>query len=171
MIPFKGLKMGKHDFEFKVEKGFFERFENSEVENGRCIVTVILDRKTNLMDLKINILGTVEVVCDRCLDHFDLPLEISESLYVKFGDVAYEQTDKIIILPQKEFELDISQYIYEYIILNLPYQRYHPLDKNGKSLCNQQIIEEMGNYYAGRNDKKGTDPRWDGLKNLMRNNK
>ena len=44
VIPFVGLKPGEHHFEFILEETFFKEFDHSEVDNGRFVVDVLLDK-------------------------------------------------------------------------------------------------------------------------------
>lgn len=45
-IAWKGLKNGRHDFRFEVDKALFEAFESTEIKDGRCEVSVGVDRKS-----------------------------------------------------------------------------------------------------------------------------
>jgi uncharacterized metal-binding protein YceD (DUF177 family) len=112
--------------------------------------------------------GSVIVTCDRCLDDLEVPVDFSSKLFVKFGDTTEEQTDEIIVLSHAEHELDISQYIYEFAHLSLPFKRVHP-DKKGKSTCNKEMLKKLDEYII-RNEQEETDPRWDDLKNLLNHN-
>lgn len=168
VIPFKGLKVGKHTFVFEIDDMFFDDFEKSEITKGKVHVEVDLDKKTNMLELHFGLMGNVIVTCDRCLDEFEMPIEFTTELFVKFGDVTEEQTDEIIVLSHNEFELDVAQYIYEFVHLSLPYKRVHPLDSKGNSTCNKEMLKKLDEYVI-RENEKNTDPRWDDLKNLMNN--
>ena len=43
-IAWKGLNNGRHDFRFEVDKALFEAFESTEIKDGRCEVSVGVDR-------------------------------------------------------------------------------------------------------------------------------
>jgi hypothetical protein len=57
VIPFVGLKPGEHHFEFILEETFFKEFDHSEVDNGRFVVDVLLDKKSNMMEMTLNLNG------------------------------------------------------------------------------------------------------------------
>jgi uncharacterized metal-binding protein YceD (DUF177 family) len=97
-----------------------------------------------------------------------MPIEYDSELFVNFGDTTEEQTDEIIVLAHNEFEIDVAQYIYEFVHLSLPYKRVHPLDKKGRSTCNKEMLKKLDEYIIRENDNNN-DPRWDDLKNLMNN--
>ena len=171
-IHFKGLKVGKHLFNFEVDNKFFDTFEDSEIKQGKLLVDVILTKQSQMLDLNISINGTVEVVCDRCLDNFDLPISYTGSLYVKFGEEKSEEGDEIIVLTNDDNEIDLAQYIYESISLSIPIQRYHGM--NGlKGKCNKEMIEKLKSHLLSNSKKKEEakefDPRWNKLKDIKLN--
>ncbi len=47
LIPFVGLKIGKHLFDFEVGNSFFESMEYSIIEQGNVKVTLELDKYTS----------------------------------------------------------------------------------------------------------------------------
>ena len=169
VIPFKGLKVGRHDFFFEIDDRFFDDFPDSEIKRGNVRVDVCLNKKVNMLEFDFKLKGELWVICDRCLEDFQLPVTYTSKLFVKFGDINEEQTDEIISLSHNEFEFDIAQYIYEYTHLSLPYRRIHPEDKNGNSLCNKEMLNKL-NEYVIREQEKETDPRWDNLKDIFLNN-
>jgi len=170
-IHFKGLKVGKHLFNFEVDKKFFDEFEEGELKQGKLLVDLILTKQSQMLDLNISINGQVEVVCDRCLDNFDLPISFNGSLFVKFGNEKGEEGDEIIILTQDDNEINLAQYIYESISLSLPIQRFHGM--NGlKGKCNKEMIEKLKSHLSSSSSKEETqdvDPRWEKLKDIKLN--
>lgn len=167
VIPFKGLKTGIHKFEFDINKEFFEPFSNAEINEASCRVEVELNKQSSILELSIHIKGYVEIPCDRCLEYFQLPRDILETLYVKFSDTEVVESDNIIIIPEKEHELDLTQFIYEYIMLSLTYESVHPEEKDGISTCNPDIIKQLDEYSRGKENIQDTDPRWNQLKSLI----
>ena len=117
-----------------------------------------------MLIFEFDINGTVEVICDRCLDLFDYPVKGNETLYVKLGETWDEESDDMIIIPESQHEFNVSQLIYEYIMLILPIQRIHPDDENGKSTCDTEMLKKLG----AQPDPQETDPRWDALANLKK---
>ena len=61
LIPFIGLKLGKHQFEFKIERTFFDAFSFDEYESCDIAVEVVLDKKTTLLEINFKHKGTVNV--------------------------------------------------------------------------------------------------------------
>ncbi len=170
VIPFKGLKVGKHDFVFDVDDKFFDSFEGSEIQKGTINTIVILDKKPSMLEIDFHLKGSVSVACDVCLDELEINIEYDSKLFVRFGEITEEQTDEIIVLSHAEHELNVAQYIYEYSHLGLPYKRIHSNDKKGKSKCNKEMLKKLDEYLVRNEQEQGNDPRWDDLKNLLNNN-
>jgi uncharacterized metal-binding protein YceD (DUF177 family) len=164
-IPFRGLKDGTHDFEFVAEDSFFEQFDTSEVKKGLVRIRVEMVKHPQFLELNFNLGGRVTVVCDRCLEPFAMGISHDAELYVRFGESTYEQSDEVFILADSSNELDISQFIFEYIHLALPYQRIHP-EIDGHSGCNPEMTRKIEDHTA-HSDSETTDPRWDTLKGLI----
>ena len=124
-IAYRGLKNGTHEFRFEVGKPLFEAFESSEIKDGRCVVEVTLERGETMLTADVRITGHVVVACDRCLEDCRIPIDFEGQLLVKFSDEPREYDGEVLWLLPGE-EVDLSQYIYESIVLSLPYQRVHP---------------------------------------------
>ena len=116
-IAYRGLRSGLHDFHFKVDGGLFRAFGSTEIKDGDCDVSVALERGESMLTLDVNVDGSVVVECDRCLEDCNVPIHW--------------------LLPMED-EVDLTQYIYESIVLALPYQRVHP---DGE--CNPDMLERF----------------------------
>lgn len=170
-IPFKGLKEGKHEFEFNLNKKFFEEFEGSDIESGNVNIDIQLTKRTQFLEFQIQLGGTVQVQCDRCLESMEQEIKFEGKLYVKFGEEYEEQSDEIIIIPHEEYQVNLAQYFYDSVYISLPYQRTHPEDEDGNSLCSPEMLKKLEELSASEepNDDH-IDARWNGLKNLLGNN-
>ena len=87
-IAWKGLKNGRHDFRFEVDKALFEAFESTEIKGGRCEVSVGVDSSEKQLTLDVGITGHVVVECDRCLEDCRVPIDFEGQLVVKFSDLS-----------------------------------------------------------------------------------
>jgi uncharacterized protein len=170
IIQFAGLPVGKHEYEFEVTDKFFDNLEYSEIKRGNIKVDLTLLKQSSMMSLEFKVSGTVKVNCDLCTVEFDLPITGDYKLIVKVGgNVTEDEDDDILTVAANEHELDLRQYIYEYIVLSLPIKRVHPLDKNGNSTCDQEMLEKISKYLIDEEKDEESDPRWDGLKNIKLN--
>lgn len=167
-IQLTGLNEGKHTYEFEIGDDFFDAFEGSEIRKGELKADVMLEKCSTHMEIRILINGRVEVNCDRCLDRFYMPLSDENRLYVMQGREWDDDDPDMIAIPPDANEIDLSQYFYEYINLALPIKRIHPEDDNGCSTCNPDMIMKLGDHLVAVDH--GSDPRWEELRKLTRNN-
>jgi uncharacterized protein len=167
-IPLSGLKEGCLLYNFELENKFFEEFEESEIKEGNLSAIIEVDKRSSHFDLVARISGEVRICCDRCLEMFLQPINCEHRLLVKFGKKWDDSDPDIITVPADEHELDIKQYLYEFIHLALPIQRIHPVDQTGNSLCNPEMLKKLSQHIISV--EKETDPRWDELKKLINNN-
>jgi uncharacterized metal-binding protein YceD (DUF177 family) len=173
VIPFVGLKLGKHKFEYQINNAFFEIFDYNEFQNSDIRVSVVLDKKSNLLEIDFKHKGTVNVPCDLTSEDFDLPVKGKLKLIVRFGDTYNNDNEELLIVPFGEFEIDISQYIYEMIVLSIPLRRVHPGIKDGSlktealTKLKELAIEEQKKEKKEEKKEENIDPRWDKLKQLL----
>ncbi len=168
IIQHNSLSIGEHEFLFEVNGDFFQVSKNKDINKGDVKVHVNISKSKTMLSLKFNFQGTVNVECDRCLDHFDIEVSGKAKLFVEFGEESSDlsDADNKITLSYKENLLVLDKHIYDYISLSLPYQKIHPEDKNGNSLCNTDMIKKIEEYKVAENKEK-IDPRWDKLKILL----
>jgi len=168
MIPFSGLKQGKHEFNFKVNNTFFESFEYNEFNDAAIDLHVLLNKSSTMLELEMTATGTVNVNCDVTNEAYDQPITADLDLVVKFGEEYNDDNDEILILPHGEFKVDIAQYVYEMIVLSVPLKKVHPGVLDG-TLESEAIskLEELHPKEVKENKEKETDPRWDSLKKLL----
>lgn len=125
-IALAGLKNGHHEFRFEVGKNLFDAFGSAEIKDGDCRVEVDMERSEAMLMLDIRITGHVVVACDRCLEDCRIPIDFESTLPVRFSEQEHEYDGEELWLVPGEEEVDLAQYIYESIVLSLPYQRVHP---------------------------------------------
>jgi len=164
VIPFRGLNEGVHELNFLIGKQFVDKFCIEDVDDAQVNIAVEMIKREHLLELKISASGNVNVPCDRCLERFPLEISFENSLLVK-TDAAENSIidDELMHLSANEENLDLSQYLYESIVLSLPIQKIHPNDENGKETCNNEMLKYIK---GGKPKSKISDPRWDALKNL-----
>ena len=169
LIPFIGLKIGKHQFEFQINKKFFEEFGFDEFESCEIKVNVVFEKKATILELGFKHKGTVNVTCDVSGEQFDMPIKGNIKLVVQFGDVFNNDNEELLILPVGEHQLDIKQYIYEMIALSIPLKRVHPGVKDGtlKSEALDKLKENSAKEKKEEKKEEEIDPRWDKLKQLL----
>lgn len=167
-IPFSGLKQGKHEFTYKIGNSFFQSFDFQEFNSARIEVKVTLDKQTTVLDFDLKAKGTVNVDCDLTREPYDQPIEAELELVVKFGETYNDEDDEILIIPHGEHQVNIAQYIYEMLVLAVPAKRIHPGVKDGT--LRSELLEKLEELQPKeqKNRKEETDPRWDALKDFLK---
>lgn len=170
-IPFTGLSLGRHDFEFDIDKAFFDCYEYSIVKDGNLKARVNLLKQETMMVLEFRISGTVMLTCDVCLSPFAAKTDMENRLFVKFtDDGAADSTEEIIVLPRHEHELDIAGLLYEYINVAVPH--YIKCSDQGDNItCDETVLAKLNDLAPAHQEKeeKQIDPRWDALKKIKYN--
>lgn len=167
-IPLRGIKEGHHTFKFEIDRKFFDLFEGSEVREGELEAVAEVEKCSSHINLDILIYGKVTICCDRCLEVFDHPIECENRLLVKFGHEMDDSDPEIITLSRDDHELDLKQYLYEFIHLALPIRRIHPDDEYGISRCNPEMLLKLREHQV--DEVTFNDPGWEELGKLMNDN-
>jgi uncharacterized metal-binding protein YceD (DUF177 family) len=169
LIPFIGLKLGKHQFEYQISKSFFEDFDFDEFEDSLVKVNVVLEKKSTIMELSFKHKGTVNVPCDLTGEMFDQPIKGNIKVVVQFGEQFNNDNEELLILPHGEHQIDIKQYIYEMIVLSVPLKKTHPGIKDGtlKTPALDKLKELSLKDQKQSIQEEEIDPRWDKLKKLL----
>ncbi len=166
-IPFVGLKQGSHLFEYEIDKTFFEAFDFNDFNNSKVYVSLNFEKKSTLLNLHFKIEGYVNVDCDVSLESYDQPVSGNFSLIVKFGPEFNDDNEEILVLPYEEYQINVSQYIYELIVLSVPTKRVHPKVVDGT--MKSEAMEKLESLQVEDENKdiNNVDPRWDKLKGLI----
>lgn len=170
IIPFVGLKLGEHHFDYQIDKKFFEHFEYDDFNDVNVKCSLVFNKKTTLLELHFRISGTVNVDCDISNEPYDQKVSGTFTLVVKFGDDYNDEYEDILIIPHGEYEINIAQYVYELIILYVPAKRIHPGIKDGS--LQSDILKKLKELSPKSSEDKEkasgpSDPRWDTLKKLL----
>jgi uncharacterized metal-binding protein YceD (DUF177 family) len=167
IIPYEGLKNGKHEFVFRLGDAFFEKRGEQEFSDAQVTMNVEMIKDTTMLVFSFEHSGSVQISCDRCLETYRQPLEGSNKLIVNFGEERNEDDETVIVFPRSEYEIDLADYIYEYVTLSLPWKRECAQDISRTKTCDEAMIRKI--EALRNNDTKAPDdddPRWDALKKL-----
>ena len=169
-IPYTGLKLGIHQFEFEVDDAFFSEFEYSLVKSGNLKVELELEKQETMLILQFHISGEMKLSCDVCLADYPYAVDINERQIAKFtnDENLEDDTEGILVLTKNENEINVSGLIYEYITLAAPYISRCE-DEGNTKWCDFEMIEKL-DQLSGRDKKEteGADPRWEALKNIKK---
>jgi len=167
-ISFIGLKDGIHQFDYLIDKKFFDFFNYDDFYNSNVKVDLSFLKKPTMFELNFTFTGDVEVACDVTNELFNQPVETSLELIVKFGEEFNDENEELLIIPYSEFKLNIAQYIYEAIVLSIPLKRIHPGVIDGT--LQSEVLEKLKKLEIKVQKEKGSkeiDPVWNKLKDIL----
>ncbi len=151
-IAYKGLKEGDYDFEFEIGDALFESYGRVEILSGECLARVRMHRTERMLEIHTSIGGSVVCPCDRCLEDCRIPVKFEGDLVVKFSDEIDEYDGEVMWISPGDDEVDLTQYIYESIVLSLPYRRVH-----AEGECNADMLARFGVMSAEEFDNRAEE--------------
>ncbi|MDW7692397.1 DUF177 domain-containing protein [Flammeovirgaceae bacterium SG7u.111] len=154
------------EFVFDIEDSFFEHFGSDLVEGGKLEAKAEIVSSATMLETRFDIKGTVKLLCDRSLEPFDFMIETQKKLFFKFGESFEEMSDEIIVIPQGTYELDLSQYLYDFIMMCVPAKKIHPKYAEDSEPLFFSTDKDSNTAGDSEDEEPNTDPRWDKLKNL-----
>jgi uncharacterized metal-binding protein YceD (DUF177 family) len=170
-IAWQGLKPGPHIYAYDIDDRFMqERDADESFTDWDAKVNLKFDKHEGFFMLHFDVDGSVIVPCDRCGDDFKLRLWDEFDLVIKLmGDEAgkIEDEDDVVFIPRSETVIDISNWLYEFVMLSVPLQHIHADNEDGSSGCNPQALnlldkmKDHGEHIA--------NPLWKGLESLKEN--
>ena len=122
VVNLNELRRGVSQLSQSAGKEFFESFGNQEILDADIKVEASVRNRGVSVDVQAEISGTVTVLCDRCLEPLEIPVETEfEETYAPEGA-----------------ELDFRQEVYDFVCIALPLQRVH---EDGK--CNPETTKYL----------------------------
>lgn len=164
-IPFTGLKLGKHQFEYVIGSDFFTEFDYSLVKKANLQCQVELEKQETMIILNFHINGTIDLTCDRCLSEYPQHVDIHEQQVAKFSEEEIDEDEEIITLTKNDTEINVAGLIYEYVTVAVPFIAV--CDNEGNTpYCDKDMLDRLNKLSGSDEQEKSTDPRWDALKKL-----
>jgi uncharacterized metal-binding protein YceD (DUF177 family) len=167
-IAWQGLKPGPHTYVYDIDDRFMQEREVDEsFKDWDAKITLAFDKHENFFMLHFDVDGQVTVPCDRCGDDFKLRLWDEFDLIIKLmGEDAEDIEDEVDVafIPRSETVIDISSWLYEFLMLSIPLQHIHPEGTDGVSGCNQQALNLLDQLSEHHEEK--INPLWKGLEGI-----
>ena len=162
-VRISGVKDGSHEDFFDINGEFFESFVNSHVTNCEIKVVSVLIKEGNKLKLNLGLKGKINnLLCDLCVSEMTISVDNSISVLLHENEEEIDDTDEIIYIKPNQHEIDISQLIYEGIVLSIPSKIKHRGKGNNK--CDNEMKVLLDKYAEKTKDRN--DPRWDKLNKL-----
>ena len=186
-LPLKSMPEGTHEYEYHLDKVFFKNMESEDVHGADLNVRLTVVHKGDIYDLTFNIEGIVTLICDRCLDDLEMPIDTTYHISVKYGEEYNDESDDLLIIPESDNYLNTAYMIYDTVVLSIPIKHVHPMGKCNRQMSamlkkhratergtadedaelEETLIEEMDSMDSSEAAQEpATDPRWDALRKL-----
>ncbi len=171
-IPIQKLKNGEHTFTFQITDAFWEHFEHPDIQKGEFEVKLKLEKSDRVLNLDFDIVGTVNLICDRSLRGFVEKIRLQEHVLFKFGQNHEELDVSVFEIPYDAERINIAQLLYDLIGVAVPMKKIHP---ELRDETDEELDEDGFLIYSSQADEDTTeetiaDPRWAALKNLKNKN-
>ena len=167
------------EYQYQLDNDFFLDLDAPEVQKGQVNVTLKVRKTSGIYQLDFHTEGKVIVICDRCLDEMEQPIETEDRLKVKLGS-EYSEVDDMVVVPEEEGYINVAWFIYEFIALSIPMKHVHAPGK-----CNKDMVSKLSKHLRVSADDEEDefdsivdtddrpqeiDPRWNELKKILDNN-
>lgn len=177
-LPLKGMPDGTQEFEYELGIDFFREMESTDVLSGDVKAKVEVKRSGDIYGLIFTLDGEIGIPCDRCLYEMRHKVDTEYRVSVKYGEEYNDEADNVIVIPESDNVMDVSQLIYDTIMLTIPLKHVHPDGECDAEMQAQLNAHKATNVaedeWAEPDDTEdndfGCDPRWEALKKLKDNN-
>ena len=184
-LPLKSLPSGSHEFEYDLGKQFFEDMESADIRDARLKVIATVNVKGDIFELTLKVSGEITLICDRCLDEMQMPVDTEYSVFVKYGEDYNDDSDNLLVIPESDNFLNIAYILYDTVALTVPIKHVHPLGKCNRAISTllrkhrspasniegedgemvEELMESIDDDIDSVDDTP-SDPRWNELKKL-----
>ncbi|MDO4790011.1 MAG: DUF177 domain-containing protein [Porphyromonas sp.] len=152
-ISFKSIKQEEETLEFLLDSDFWKKQEGDEILDGDVTAIVYISHAAGgTFELELDFQGTVSVACHRCTAPLTMPVDSVSELVVKYGNEYVDNGDDLIIIPEREGTLDLSQIMYELVLFSLPFTCKHPINE-----CNPEMLK----YLSGSEEIEEDAEEWE----------
>ena len=172
-IAFVGLKPGIHPFEYNLDDTFFAEKGAEDFSNATATVKLSLEKNAGFMLLKFEVGGKADVSCDRCGNPLKMDLWDEFKLIVKLVDNPdqmnqQEEDPDVFYLARTESHLDVSDWVYEFVMLSVPMQRMCAKEVMGGPQCNKEVLEKLKTMEV-KEIENNANTLWKGLDKFKEN--
>lgn len=162
IIEFNKLFDGRNEFAFNLNRDFVNEL-SGHASDLMCdiVADLVLTKRPSLFELHFQLKGKLSATCDRCLKDLDLPVVSAADLIIKISEHERYDDDEIVYVTPQTIQFDVSQFLYDTLLVSLPIQRTC-------ELANQSCEQEYSNNgETDSNPDQPIDPRWEQLKKLL----
>jgi uncharacterized metal-binding protein YceD (DUF177 family) len=173
-IAFVGLKPGVHEFNYDVDDKFFAEKSVTDFANCKAVVKLTLDKKSSFMLLKFEVGGKADVTCDRCGNVLGMDIWDEFNMVVKLVDNAdamneEEEDPDVFYISRTESHLNVSTWLYEFVMLSFPMQKMCSEQEIGGPQCNKEVLAKLKGMEQQQQEETNANQIWKGLEKFKDN--
>lgn len=173
-VAFVGLKPGVHEFNYDLDEKFFADKGVQDIQYPVANVKMLLEKNSGFMLLKFEVGGTAVVTCDRCGNPLSIDLWDEFNMLVKLVDNPDEMNEQeedpdVYYISRNESHLNVGDWIYEFALLSVPFQKMCPPDKIGGPQCNLEVLNKLKEMES-KHEEHNANALWKGLDQFKNNN-
>lgn len=173
-INFASLADGEHLFDYQIDNKFLKHFEATLIHEATIKVKLRMVKFLASLELNFNISGIVLTPCDICSEEFNLLIEGEDQILVKIVAEISAELDEfnVVYLEESSSSINIAEMLYELLTLSVPMRKVHPLDEEGNSTCDPNVLrflevsEQHLNTPNPDDDSDNSSSIWAELKKL-----
>lgn len=144
-ILFSSLKLGSHSFKMSVGQPFFNLFDfKQEFKAPKIEVDIEIIKHSSFLELKVNVEGIVILECDISGVEYEQTIKNEIKTLVKFGEAFDDTNEEVLMLPLGSHSVNVSQLIYESVLLSIPMKHVHPKYSEGHKDEYTNLLEKYG---------------------------
>lgn len=170
VIDIYRIKNKLHQFEYTIDDSFFSAYQQDLIESGELNAKVDLEKTHSFIGMEITISGSVQLICDRSLDEFQYPIDETRKVIFKYGEEEKEIDHDVVMITSETQQIDVGQYIFEFIGLAVPMKKLHPRFTESESVDGEE--DDGTVVYRSQDSGEDTvdtpDPRWNKLNQLKK---
>ncbi len=149
-IKYSGLKLGNHQFYYTLDNIFFEEFQNEEILGADIKLKVEIEKHDKMLEVSVDWDGYLVMPCDICCEDLKVKAKGTQLVVVKINDfIVEDDDDEIINVLSSDYKVDITNFVYDSIILSIPLRKVH--GEAGEGECDKDIIEIIEKYRINNN--------------------
>ena len=174
-IAFVGLKPGIHEFSYTLDDKFFAEKGQPDFTHCQASIKLHLDKKSSFMLLKFEIGGKADVTCDRCGNPLNMDIWVEFNMLVKLVENPNEMNEQeedpdVYYISRTESHVDISDWIYEFVLLSFPIQKMCSIEEMGGPQCNTDVLEKL-KLMEVKEQETNANQLWKGLEQFRKKRK
>lgn len=141
-INYQALNLGHSYYDYDIDDTFIHYYNPNFDEMRDVFIHIKIDllKTETCAELFINLKGSYNVLCDRCLSF--MKIDIDKNDYLIFKEGIGEDDETIIYISQGTEFIDLRPHIYDFIALSMPMRHVH----NDESDCDQEMLNKLKEY-------------------------